>query len=193
MLNVLEAIKSRRSIGVVKPEEPPRELIEQILEAATWAPNHHRTEPWLFFVLTGKARERLGMAMAEISIGSLSPQEQSGPEAEQRREKELKKPLRAPVVIAVAVNPATADNIEEVEEMEAVACSVQNMLLTAHALGLGAIWRTGKICYHPQLKTFFGLTGKQQLLGFVYIGYPAMEPRPAVRTPYQEKTVWMSE
>src|SRR5713226_1924298 len=57
---VLETIKQRRSVGQVTAEEPTREQIERILEAATYAPSHHVTEPWHFFVITGAAREGLG-------------------------------------------------------------------------------------------------------------------------------------
>ncbi|MEM3892262.1 MAG: nitroreductase family protein [Nitrososphaerales archaeon] len=71
-LDVLEAIKTRRSISKFKPDEPPKELIEKILDAGTWAPTHHLTEPWKFFVLTGKAREKLGEAMAQALAEELT-------------------------------------------------------------------------------------------------------------------------
>src|SRR5687767_13152960 len=63
---VLEALRSRRSIGRVRPERPPRAVIEEIIEAATWAPNHRLTEPWRFIVLAGQAREALGREMAAL-------------------------------------------------------------------------------------------------------------------------------
>ena len=59
-MDVMTAIKTRRSIGKVKSEPVPKEMIEMILEAGTWAPCHHQTEPWRFFVLTGDARNGLG-------------------------------------------------------------------------------------------------------------------------------------
>jgi len=188
-MNALDLIKSRRSIGVVKPEMPPKEWIEQMLEAATWAPNHHQTEPWRFFVLTGTARNRLGEAMEEITKeGMPDPHSE---ESRKQLEKLRKNPLRAPVVIAVAASPSTSPKVVEVEEIEAVACAVQNMMLVAHQLGLGSVWRTGGITYHPKLKDFFGLGERDLLLGFVYVGFPDMTAKPKSRTPYSEKTVWM--
>lgn len=186
-MDVLEAIRTRRSIGKVGPERPPKELIEHVLEAATWAPTHHKTQPWRFFVLTGRAREALGDVMAECKAAHVS-----GPKAESKVEKARKKPLRAPVVIAVAVQPALDDDdVVEIEEIAATAAAVENMLLAAHAMGLGAMWRTGDACYDVKMQEFFGLREPARLLGFVYLGYPAMSPPRATRIPAEELTVWL--
>ncbi|WP_247747451.1 nitroreductase family protein [Alkalihalobacillus sp. BA299] len=63
----MKQLKTRRSIGIVKQDPIPKEYIEKILEAGTFAPNHFRTEPWRFFVLTGESREKLGPLFAEIT------------------------------------------------------------------------------------------------------------------------------
>jgi nitroreductase len=182
---VLAAIRARRSIGKVQVERPPREAIERLLEAATWAPNHHLTEPWRFFVLAGESRRALGEVMARALVGE--------PETDVARlafERAAAKPLRAPVVIAVAVEPA-GGKVPEIEEVAAGAAAVQNLLLTAHALGLAAMWRTGEAAYHPAVKAFFGLGPEAHLLGFVYVGYPASEPPVRDRTPASQHTRWL--
>ena len=71
-MSVFETIKRRRSIGKMTAERPTRQQIEKLLEAATHAPNHHKVEPWKFFVLAGKAREALGAVMAE-SLAEYGP------------------------------------------------------------------------------------------------------------------------
>ena len=180
-MRVLEAIQSRRSIGRVRPERPPRAMIEEIIEAGTWAPNHRLTEPWRFIVLAGTAREALGEAMA-----ALLPAE--APEAEVAKERA--KPLRAPVVIAVAVEPATGPKIVEMEEVTAGAAAIQNMLLAAHALGLAAQWRTGNAAYSPTIKTHLGLPEAAHLLGFVYVGYADGPPSTMRRRPAASLTRW---
>jgi nitroreductase len=190
-MDLWEALRGRRSIGVVREDMPPREAIEKMLEAATWAPNHFLTEPWRFFVLTGEARVRLGEAMAAIVAARM--ENPADPEAQRKLEKQRQNPLRAPVVIAVAVQPSVQERVIRQEEIEAVACAVQNMLLAAHGLGLGAIWRTGDVTYEPELKTFFGLNDDAQLLGFVYVGYPQVNKKPSPRTPFSEKTVWLDK
>src|SRR5262245_19210488 len=69
--DLLEAIRTRRSTGQVRQDVPPRETIEAILEAASWAPNHHLSEPWRFVVIAGAAREALGEAMARGKTAGL--------------------------------------------------------------------------------------------------------------------------
>jgi nitroreductase len=184
---VRSVIEDRRSIGKFHPEQPPRELIEQVLESATWAPNHRLTEPWRFVVLAGDAREMLGRFMGEQNAAKF-------PDDEERREFERakgeRKALRAPVVIALGVEPVQASNVEEIEEIAAVAAAAQNMLLMAHALGLGAKWSSGAIIHHPGVKAWLGLSERAHLLGFLYIGYSAMTSQRSLRTPAAELTDW---
>ena len=187
-MNVLEAIRTRRSIGKVRPERPPREAIEAIIEAATWAPNHRLTEPWRFFVVAGDARRELGEAMAR---GQAARRTGDGGDSRADYALAAAKPLRAPVVIAVAVEPASGPKVVEIEEVAAGAAAVQNMLLAAHALGLAAMWRTGEPSYDPAVKAFFGLAPTAHLLGFVYVGYPDMAVPERARRPASEVTCWL--
>ncbi len=180
-------IETRRTVGKFLPEQPPRELIEQVLESATWAPNHRLTEPWRFTVLAGEAREELGRFMGAQNAAKY-------PDDAERREFERgkgeRKALRAPVVIALGVEPVQASNVEEIEEIAAVAAAAQNMLLTAHALGLGAKWSSGAIVHDPGVKQWLGLSERAHLLGFLYIGYPAMTSQRSLRTPAADLTAW---
>jgi nitroreductase len=104
----------------------------------------------------------------------------------------LNKPFRAPVIIAVACTPHLTDpKVHQIEEQAAVSAAIQNMLLAAHSLGLGAIWRTGWQTYHPEMKKLFGLQTKDEILGFIYLGYPEAIPSPRQRTAVENKTVWI--
>src|SRR5512136_2950923 len=97
-MEVLEAIHTRYSVGKVKPDPVPREVIEKLLAAAVQAPNHYKVRPWRFVVLTGAGREKLGEAMAQSTKANK-------PDATQEDlQKDRAKPLRAPVVITVAVD-----------------------------------------------------------------------------------------
>jgi nitroreductase len=189
-LSILDAIHSRRSIGKVTEDVPPRELIEQMLDAAVTAPNHYLTEPWRFIVLTGDARLELGNALVEARLEN-EPDPDSVPEA--ALEKIRQKPLRAPVVIGAAVQPRSGPKVWEVEEICAGAAAVQNMLLAAEGLGLAAMWRTGDPCYSGPVKRFFGLDEADTLIGMIYVGYPAAEPKPGPRTPASKVTVWRGD
>ncbi|MDF2670212.1 MAG: nitroreductase [Paenibacillus sp.] len=191
MMDVKEAIRTRRSVGKVKQDPVAPELIEQILEAGVWAPNHHYTEPWRFFVMTGEGRRVLGHAYAEIAVEGLhSP---TAAELEQIKLDQEKKAFRAPVVIAVAVSPSTDPKVPLVEELAAVHAAVQNMLLMAHALGLGAVWRSGAPAYHPIMQAAFKLSEKEQLTGFIYLGHPNMDLPQGRRTPFADKTTWLDQ
>jgi nitroreductase len=186
MMDAFENILSRHSWTKVRPVTVPRELIEKLLTAAVQAPNHHRNRPWRFFVMTGEARVRLGEAMAQ----ALKQRESDSSEAD--LEMERAKPLRAPVVIAVGSDRPSEPRVLDVENLAATAAAVENLLLAAHASGLGAIWRTGAAAYDPAVKAFFGLTSDQHLVGFIYIGYPEPMPRLPDRPSFEAYTTWMA-
>jgi len=185
-----DIIKQRRSIGQFTQDQPTRAQIERLLEAATYAPNHHVTEPWHFFVLTGTAREELGEVMATALRARLN--EQDGEAVQQRLWKERRKPLRAPVLITVVTLAALRQEDPMIEVIEATAAAVQNMLLAAEEMGLGAIWRTGDAAYDPLVKHWFGLTAEDHIAAFVYVGFPAQVRQMRVPTHFSAKTTWLS-
>ncbi|CAI6081653.1 nitroreductase family protein [Cohnella sp. JJ-181] len=189
-MELLEAIKGRRSIGKVKDEPVARELIEQLIEAAVWAPSHHKTEPWRFVVMTGEGRRALGRAyaaMTEPTLGDMAEQDRAD-----RLSREEAKALRAPVVIAAISSPA-ADHPRAVlwEERAAAHAAVQNLLLAAHGAGLAAVWRTGDGLGHTEMVKAFDLAHAEEIVGFIYIGYPDMTPPAANRVSGADKTRWI--
>lgn len=184
-MDTLEAIFSRQSIGEVKPDPVPRELIEKLLSAAVQAPNHYKVRPWRLVVLTGAARERLG----EVLARSFAEKFPDAPAS--ALDKERAKPLRAPVIIAVGVDKPSEPKVLEIENICAAAAAVENLLLAAQALGLAAKWRTGEDARNPHVKEFLGLAPDQHLIALVYLGYPAAEPGAANRLGFEDRTVWM--
>ncbi len=188
-MEVTQAIQSRRSVGRVKQDPVPRELVEKILESAVHAPNHKITEPWRFHVFTGKGRGELARARAELARILAETEGEEEELAAGRISRERKKAFRAPVVIAV-ISRGGRDEVETLENYAACAAAVQNMQLTAHALGLATIWRTGLQAYHPYMREFFGLEAGDKIVAYLYLGYPDMEERPRRREPASSKTVW---
>lgn len=184
-MDIFEAIHNRHMQGKVKQDAVPRELIEKLLDAAVQAPNHYKVRPWRFVVLTGSARDKLGdvMAASQLDRHPDFPQEAF--------DKCRALPLRAPVLIAVGVDKPAEAKVLEIENICAVATACQNLLLAAHALGLGAKWRTGEWAEDVKVKEFLGLSADQHLIAFLYIGYPEFtaehEPRPS----FEDRTVWM--
>jgi nitroreductase len=184
-MDVLDAIHTRHSIGKVKPDPVPRELIEKLLSAAVQAPNHYRVYPWRFVVLTGKGREKLGDVMADIFHKKFPD---VAPEAV---DKERAKPLRSPLLIAVGVDKSTEAKLPEIENICAAAAACENLLLAAHGLGLAGHWRTGDPAREPEVKKFLGFEADQHLIAFLYIGYPDVPPVTEERPSFEERTRWI--
>ncbi len=184
-MDALKAIFTRQSIGGVKPDPVPRELIEKLLSAAVQAPNHYKVHPWRFMVLTGAARERLG----EILARSFAERFPGAPAS--ALDKERAKPLRAPVIIAVGVDKPPEPKVLEIENICAAAAAAENLLLAAHALGLAAKWRTGEDARNPHVKEFLGFAPDQHLIALLYIGYPAADMEAGNRPGFEDRTVWI--
>ncbi|HJT57902.1 MAG TPA: nitroreductase [Ktedonobacteraceae bacterium] len=188
-MTVFQTIKRRRSIGKMTSEVPDREQIERMLEAATHAPNHHKVQPWRFFVLAGRTREELGAVMAEALAVRLGA---AGSEKIQALvNKERSKLLRAPVIIIVAAERPNLPNVLAIENIEATAAAVENMLLTAEEMGLACMWRTGDAAYDPRIKAWLGLVPEDHIVAFVYVGYPAIPRLERKLIPFAEKTTWL--
>lgn len=184
-MDAIEAIRSRTSVKRFSNRAVEREKIEQLLDAGVQAPNHHKVRPWRFVVVSGEAREKMGAIMAEVFRQKFPS---APPEAVQ---KEAAKSLRSPVIIAVAVDKPAEPRVLEVENVCAAAAACENMLLAAQALGLGGHWRTGDSAHAPEMKRFLGFAEDQELIAFLYIGYPEVVALPPVRPGFEDRTVWM--
>ncbi len=188
-MEISEAIFKRQSIGRLKPDPVPKELVESVLESAVHAPNHKITEPWRFHVFEGKGRGEFARARAEMARLMAEEEGEDEELIPGRVSRERKKAFRSPVVIAV-ISLAGRDEVETLENYGACCAAVQNMQLAAHALGLGSIWRTGPVAYHPHMLDFFGLDAEDRIAAYLYVGYPNMGERPRRRRPADELTVW---
>ena len=188
-MSVFEIIKQRRSIGKMTPERPSRQQIERLLEAATHAPNHHKVQPWKFIVLAGGAREELGALMADSLARRL--EETSSEKARAMLNKERNKLMRSPIVIVVVAEPPRLPNVLEIENIEATAAAVQNMLLVGEELGLACMWRTGDAAYDPRVKQWLGLAPEEHIVSFLYVGFPAIPHLERKLLSFEEKTTWL--
>lgn len=188
-MDVERAIETRRSVVKVKQDPVPKEIIWRILESAVHAPNHKITEPWRFHVFTGRGRGELAKARAETARLMAEEEGEDEELAAGRISRERKKAFRAPVVIAV-ISLGGRDEVETKENYAACCAAVQNMLLTVHSLGLGAIWRTGPVSYHGYMRSFFGLEDGDSIVGYLYLGYPDVGERSRRRRPVSELTIW---
>lgn len=162
-MELLEGIQSRVSALKLAAPGPSPEHLEQILRAGLRAPDHGRLKPWRFVVLEGDSRLKLADAMAELF-------RRKAPQATQAQlDAERAKPMRAPTIVVVAAR-ISKGKIPEIEQVAAVAAGVQNMFLTAHALGYGAMWKTGAAAYDAEVKTTLGLLPEDHIVALLYLG-----------------------
>ena len=101
--------------------------------------------------------------------------------------------MLAPVVIVIGMKRQESQKIPELDELQAVACAVQNMHLTAAAHGLGAFWSTNVAAVSDLMRDFVGLGEKDRALGLFYLGYPDCEWPSSQRRPVEDKVRWVSE
>jgi nitroreductase len=162
-MELLEAIQSRVSALKLTAPGPSPEHLEQILRAGLRAPDHGRLKPWRFVVLEGDSRFKLADAMVEMF-------RRKAPQAAQTQlDAERAKPMRAPTIVVVAAR-ISKGKIPEIEQIAAVAAGVQNMFLAAHALGYGAMWKTGAAAYDAEVKTTLGLLPEDHIVALLYLG-----------------------
>ena len=183
-------VKNRRSVfpkQFIPGKTISHEIIEQIMINATWAPNHGGSEPWQFSVFSGKGLQKLADFQSELY------KKNSGENFKEDKFLKLKtQPLMASHIISIGMKRTTTKRIPEIEDIEAVACAVENIYLSVTAYGLGGYWTTGGITYIEEAKIFFGLKEEDKLLGFFYIGEIATPSPPAIRKPLEEKIFWVN-
>mgnify|MGYP002526289420 CR=1 FL=1 len=161
--DVNQLMRRRRTIKpITKTGEPnyrdeplDEALIQNLLENANWAPTHGLTEPWRFQVFQEQAREPLARFLSELYEKHTEP-DQFRP---QKQQKLVSYVLHSPCTISLGMKRHEG-NIPAEEEVIAVACAVQNMHLTATALGLGAFWSSSPVYDLPATRQCVGWTGE---------------------------------
>lgn len=183
-----KAIANRRSMGLsrISSEPVPKEVVDQMLEAANWGQSNDDTEPWRFQVFAGSARDRLAAIYAEAYRADV--REVGGeidPVAEQGY---AERAQMAPVWIAIGVEP-NPEAVPE-EELMAVATAVQNLSLVASAHGLAGMWHSKGVSVHPAVAGALGWDGTVKLLGFFFCGYANCDWPSGERKPLESKVKW---
>ncbi len=171
-MQTIDALLNRRSAKALTDPAPDEAALELMLECAARAPDHGRLRPWRFIVIRGAARERLGELLA-AQLRRKQPA--ASAEALQR---ERQKPLRAPLIVAVAAVCEPAARIPAIEQILAAGAAAQNLMLAASALGFGAMWKTGDAAYDDAVKAALGLESADSIVGFLYLGTAAADAVP---------------
>lgn len=168
-MDLEEAIRTRRTHKQYAPEPVDRGQLEDLLELARWAPNHHLTNPWRFRVIGPEALTRLKAAAGPDAAGKLD---------------------RAPTLVAASV-VQTGDPIADEEDLIAAACASYIVLLAAHGRGLASYWRTPEVLRTPEGRAALGAADNERLIGLLHLGRPRQEQRVPERAPAEDIVHWL--
>lgn len=190
-MDLTQAIRERRTIRKYKPEEPPLEVIQKIVEDGLWAPSNMNVQPWHFVVVRGKKREDLLEILGRSGKAILPRLERTFAD----KPKVIKFTLeffrelgKAPVLIFCYgpgeyaapppdLTPAELRmfNIGRTTNLQSVSAAIQNMLLSAHAEGLGTCWMTSPLHVAEEVNESLGM-GDRDLVAVITLGYPDQSP-----------------
>ena len=187
---ITEVIRKRRTIkpGQMSDQAIDRNVIDEILINANWAPTHGMTQPWRFRVFEGEARRDLARFLAN-TYKAITPADSF---RQAKFESFSVNPIRAGAVIVVGMKRQESGKISELDEIMAVACAVQNMHLTATAHGLGAFWSTNVAAVSDEMRDYIGLSRNDRALGLFYLGHLGGEWPESMRESIEDKVSWAS-
>ena len=168
-MDIEDAIRSRRTHKAFVPEPISRALLDELLELARWAPNHHLTNPWRFRVLGAEALERLKRA--------------AGPEAAAKLD-------RAPTLVAATARQS-GDPVQDEEDLCATACATYAVLLAAHGRGLAGYWRTPHVLRTGEGREALGLEADERFVALIHLGWPRQEKAPPERAPLEQVVTYL--
>ncbi len=179
-------LRSRRSIRRFQPDRVPADVVHRILETATFAPSAHNTQPWRFAVLTSLvAKSRLAKAMEVEFRRDLERDKLLEAEVAARLERSRRRILEAPVIIVLCMDESGMDlypdarreQAERTMAVQSTALAGLQLLLAAHAEGLGSVWTCAPLFAPEAVRSTLSLPKEWQPQGMFFIGYPAETPR----------------
>lgn len=186
----MDLIFKRRTIKPMQMtgEIIPKQDLEQILLAATMAPNHKLSQPWRFTILSGAAK-------TDFSNWAIQLHQKKYPNSTEFESQSTRLNLvaaKSSHLIAIHMKPKTGANLPEWEEIAAVSAAVQNLHLAAESLGYSGIWSTSFPTFETETRDLFGLQDEKELfMGFFFIGVPSQRPEQAPkRQPIDQVCVW---
>ena len=192
----LQFVRSRRSIRKFRADPLPRENLRQIIEAASWAPSASNRQDWGFTIITSSSVKKRMEDTIRNCWKSILDKIETGVIRDEleRYAKNFDWFSLAPVLIAVSAKRpetflcdllgGTADDIAGTEISAAMA--TQNLMLAAHALGIGSCCITGPLAAQEALKDLLGFGKRRKIVCLVALGYPAEQPEAPLRKPVEK-------
>lgn len=195
----LDVIAGRRSVRRYLPTSLGPEIVEEILRAAAWAPSAHNRQPWRFVpIAAAPSKERLARAMgARLSADRLADGDDPAAVARDVA-RSFARISSAPLVILVCLTMSEMDQYpdprrreaEQVMAIQSTAMAMQNLLLAAHALGLGAAVMCAPLFCQDAVAATLGLPAGWEPQALVTVGIPADAGKPPVRQSLADSVWW---
>jgi F420 biosynthesis protein FbiB-like protein len=197
-MHVIDIIRGRRSMRAFKADVVSRAQLEEILEAARWAPSPHGRQPWRFVVVTqDTVKQRLAAAMGAEWRRQLALDGQDEATIALRHRKSQERITGAPALIVPCLYLDDLDVYPNVERqaaettmaIQSLGCAIQNMLLTAYALGLDSGWMCAPLFCQNTVRAALELDASLHPHALIPIGYAAKDPVRRPRRPLDELVV----
>ena len=187
----MDLIRSRRSIRHYTDQPVSSHLIDQLLEAATRAPSSHNSQPWRFVVITtssmkAQLADRMGERLRADRLRANDRVEQIDRDVTRSRGRITS----APVVIIACLSIDSDDHYERLMAIQSVAASIQNLLLAAHDVGLGACWMAAPLYCPDVVRDVLQLPDDWDAQALITIGYAANDGRRKGRVDFREITIY---
>jgi nitroreductase len=180
-MEMLAHIKARRTIRKFKPDPIPENLLDEIYEAAMWAPSHANAQPWDFVVVGPEARAKL-LGLLQAKVAELLADE-SLPEPKRANLKLLREDFGgAPYMVAVLSRPGV-EPLEKLENPLSTAAAVQNLCLAAWARGVGSVWLS--VGAAPPSRAILQVPEGASVVALLALGYPDQSPPAPPRENYK--------
>ena len=181
VVDLYNLIKSRRTIHLYKQELVSKDILEQALELALYAPNHKLSFPWIFIEVGKSAREKL----ADLSVHLKC--EASGEAASTTILQAARRKFLEPAYLILVGIKKSNDMERQKEDYATLACSLQNIALFLWDKGIGTKWSTGKVTTSPLAYELAGIKASEyELCGFLWVGVPAKIPDTPERPPVSQ-------
>lgn len=196
-----EVLEGRRSVRTFEDRPVEKALIERMIEAGTRAPNAHNNQSWRFVIVTDKRElTRMVLAMQPKYRQALLNSGMAAEEVEALAEKRKLRLTSAPAAILPCVAKDDLPVYDDEERthgdwmmaVQSAALAAGNILLAAHALGLGGVWICAPMFAPEAVRDAFDLPGDWVAQGMLVIGYPAEKPDFRERKPLAEVVRWVS-
>ena len=197
-MDIDDLLRSRRSIRRFTTESVPLAAIERLIETATFAPSAHNRQPWRFAVV-GDAllKSKLADMMGTRFRQDLQEDHLAQEEIERRVERSRSRITSAPVVVILCLDMSEMDQYpdplrqgaERSMALQSVSMAGLQLLLAAHAAGLGGVWNCGPLFAQATVSQSLGLPATWEPQGMLLMGHPAEQPPARPRKPVQEVTI----